>query len=201
MALVKCPECGKEHVSDMAEVCPNCGYGIRAHYIRLQEIKKQEDHIKRVTRPTRPVFGKGLAICLILSGMLPFCFLFMLDGDYEVNYVIIFFVLPLLGVLVAVVLCVLDYRKRIKLYNLAQTDFQEYKRQIIKRREMKMAKVKGSAVTANVSAVKPECPYCHSTNTSKISGASKAGSVAMFGIFAAGKVSKQWHCYKCGSDF
>ncbi len=46
-----------------------------------------------------------------------------------------------------------------------------------------------------------ECPYCHSTNTKKISGISKAGSVALFGVFAAGKVSKQWHCNNCNSDF
>lgn len=46
-----------------------------------------------------------------------------------------------------------------------------------------------------------ECPYCHSTNTNKISGISKAGSVALFGVFAIGKVSKQWHCNRCGSDF
>ena len=46
-----------------------------------------------------------------------------------------------------------------------------------------------------------ECPYCHSTDTKKISGISKAGSVALFGVFAAGKVSKQWHCNNCNSDF
>lgn len=46
-----------------------------------------------------------------------------------------------------------------------------------------------------------ECPYCHSKNTKKISGVSKAGSVALWGIFAAGKVSKQWHCNQCKSDF
>ena len=46
-----------------------------------------------------------------------------------------------------------------------------------------------------------KCPYCHSTNTKKISGLSKAGSVALFGIFAMGKVSKQWHCNNCNSDF
>lgn len=45
------------------------------------------------------------------------------------------------------------------------------------------------------------CPYCHSTNTKKISGISKVGSVALFGVFAVGKVSKQWHCNNCGSDF
>ena len=44
------------------------------------------------------------------------------------------------------------------------------------------------------------CPYCSSTNTKKTSGRSKAGSVAMFGIFSQ-KVKKQWHCNGCGSDF
>lgn len=46
-----------------------------------------------------------------------------------------------------------------------------------------------------------ECPYCHSKNTKKISGISKAGSVALWGVFAVGKVSKQWHCNNCKSDF
>lgn len=46
-----------------------------------------------------------------------------------------------------------------------------------------------------------ECPYCHSKNTKKISGLSKAGNVALFGVFAVGKVSKQWHCNACGADF
>ena len=45
------------------------------------------------------------------------------------------------------------------------------------------------------------CPYCQSTNVKKISVLSKAGSVALWGIFASGKVSKQWHCNSCGSDF
>lgn len=45
------------------------------------------------------------------------------------------------------------------------------------------------------------CPYCKSTNTKKITTASKAGSVAMWGIFALGKTTKQWHCNNCKSDF
>lgn len=45
------------------------------------------------------------------------------------------------------------------------------------------------------------CPYCQSTNTKKISNLSKAGSVALFGIFALGKTTKQWHCNECDSDF
>ena len=45
------------------------------------------------------------------------------------------------------------------------------------------------------------CPYCKSTDTKKISGLSKVGSVALFGIFALGKTTKQWHCNNCKSDF
>lgn len=46
-----------------------------------------------------------------------------------------------------------------------------------------------------------ECPYCHSTNTKKISNTSKAVHTVIFGIFSMGRNSKQWHCNKCGSDF
>lgn len=46
-----------------------------------------------------------------------------------------------------------------------------------------------------------ECPYCHSKNTKKISGLSKAGSVVLWGVFALGKTTKQWHCNNCKSDF
>lgn len=46
-----------------------------------------------------------------------------------------------------------------------------------------------------------ECPYCHSTNTKKISELSKVGRVALFGIYGAGRLTKQWHCKDCNSDF
>lgn len=45
------------------------------------------------------------------------------------------------------------------------------------------------------------CPYCKSTNTKKISGLSKAVSVGLFGIFALGKTTKQFHCNNCNADF
>lgn len=45
-----------------------------------------------------------------------------------------------------------------------------------------------------------ECPYCHSTNTKKISTTSKAINTAVFGILGT-KRHKQWHCNECNSDF
>ena len=46
-----------------------------------------------------------------------------------------------------------------------------------------------------------KCPYCKSTNTTKISNAKKAVAVGLFGIFGMSKASKQWHCNSCKSDF
>lgn len=46
-----------------------------------------------------------------------------------------------------------------------------------------------------------ECPYCHSTDTKKITNTSKAVHTAVFGIFSIGRNSKNFHCNKCGSDF
>ena len=66
---------------------------------------------------------------------------------------------------------------------------------------VKNSNVKHSIDSQTKSNPVVECPYCHSTNTKKISGLSKASSVALFGVFAVGKVSKQWHCNNCGSDF
>lgn len=36
MALVKCPECGKNRVSDSAEACPECGFGIKSYYNKIK---------------------------------------------------------------------------------------------------------------------------------------------------------------------
>lgn len=43
---------------------------------------------------------------------------------------------------------------------------------------------------------KPRCPTCGSTNLSKVSTMSKAGSVFMWGLFSQ-KVKKTWHCNNC----
>lgn len=67
--------------------------------------------------------------------------------------------------------------------------------------QLKMSQFKANIAQQESSNPTVECPYCHATNTKKISGMSKAGSVALFGIFAMGKVNKQWHCNNCNSDF
>lgn len=39
MALITCPECGKENISDSAATCPSCGYGIKEHFERIEQEK------------------------------------------------------------------------------------------------------------------------------------------------------------------
>lgn len=46
MALINCPECEKE-VSDKAEVCPNCGFGVAKYIIRLKRIEEIQEEAKR----------------------------------------------------------------------------------------------------------------------------------------------------------
>ncbi len=45
-----------------------------------------------------------------------------------------------------------------------------------------------------------KCPYCQSTDTSKISAMSRVVSTGLFG-FGSKKIGKQYHCNKCNSDF
>lgn len=46
----------------------------------------------------------------------------------------------------------------------------------------------------------PMCPTCRSTDLKKISGLSKAGSVAMWGLLSQ-KVKKTYHCNNCGYEW
>ena len=46
MALIKCPECGRENVSDSAAACPGCGFGIKDYFEKQKEEKIEK--IKQV---------------------------------------------------------------------------------------------------------------------------------------------------------
>ena len=63
--------------------------------------------------------------------------------------------------------------------------------------EEKREKIRNSSI---VSTPTVTCPYCHSTNTKKITTTSKVVNTAMFGIFGQ-KRRYQWHCNNCKSDF
>lgn len=72
-----------------------------------------------------------------------------------------------------------------------QLKIQQFKTQIQQQKQTQSIQQKSSI---------PHCPTCNSTNIQKISGLSKAGSVAIWGLLSR-KVHKQWHCNNCGSEW
>lgn len=58
----------------------------------------------------------------------------------------------------------------------------------------------GSYVPPTSSKPTVECPYCHSTDTKKISGTTRWVSTGLFGL-ASNKIGKNFHCNNCGADF
>lgn len=157
MALIICPECGKE-ISDKCEVCIHCGYplintkcninGIIYDFkeelpIALQE--KREDYISAIGKIRRKTS------------------LTLVDGSNLVD--------------------IIRKTKSIPLTFTPKYPLED--------REKLYGDTKEKSV---------ECPYCHSTNTSKISTTAKVVNTAIWGIFGT-KRHKQWHCNQCRSDF
>lgn len=75
-----------------------------------------------------------------------------------------------------------------------------FKQKEIERQE-NLVKRRAEEVVQRNTTTTITCPYCKSTDCKKISGLSKAGSVALWGIFALGKTTKQFHCNNCKADF
>lgn len=50
MALIKCPECGRENVSDSAISCPGCGYAIKKHFDDIYSENSIDKEIKSKNR-------------------------------------------------------------------------------------------------------------------------------------------------------
>ncbi len=69
MALINCPECGKE-VSDAAELCPNCGYSIKKH--------KKKPQTKKI------IMIAAVAIAILISSLIVF-FVNRLDAEEQAS--------------------------------------------------------------------------------------------------------------------
>ena len=66
MALIKCPECGKE-ISDKAEICVNCGIKI-SNIDNLYEVsqKKEQEIIQQQNKKTKSTIGIIVIIIAIV---------------------------------------------------------------------------------------------------------------------------------------
>lgn len=94
MALVKCPECGRENVSDTAQCCPECGFGIHDYFVQRQneqtanenavsaaqkakvrkekeaeELKRRLANIKSPEKPRKGVYIAGGVVCGMIGAL------------------------------------------------------------------------------------------------------------------------------------
>ncbi len=201
MALIKCPECGRENVSDSAESCPNCGFGVKAYYKEIEmqkelekqrierEIKEKEEQkqqeekeqaeLDTIKMPSKPSIGQILLIFGII--FVPFMLLgLLLPHALGFWFFLIFWFIVAFS----------TYNDNLKDYEKAQKDFKKYQKDKLSRIKMEKEMTDYKKRTA------PKCPMCGSTNIEKISTASRAVSVATVGL-ASGKIGKQYKCKNC----
>lgn len=73
MAMIKCPECGRENVSSTAKSCPGCSYNIKAYY----EAEQQKEVVSNTAAPTNKINVKtiiGVAVaCIVIFCIYYFC--------------------------------------------------------------------------------------------------------------------------------
>ena len=218
MALIKCPECGRENVSDSAEMCPGCGYGIKAHFEKIEQEKLKEQQrieykkakikrdqeakerkqkrIRNVPKPERPVFSRGLIVYIVVATIF-FSWLMLYTptlyneepkGGMWILELLVFIGLPLLIYLP-------NYNKKNEDYQLACKDFEMYQKKIVKEQDETLKRQQKELEQKIANAIK--CPNCGSINTKKITTTSRAISTAMVGM-ASSKIGKQFECKDCG---
>lgn len=205
MALVKCPECGRERVSDTAEVCPDCGYGVKAHFERIraeEELKQREIERQAIERKLQekrdeqiqkqidsmpiPTFPTGCLFVTIFCVALGSIWLYI--GQTIIGKGIgIFFLAAALGGFFYI-------KDALEVYNLSKTDMKKAKELAYSKMKMEMAQNAFIKASRGISTF--ACPNCGSKNTKNISTFNRVASMLAFGI-ASSKIGKQCECKDC----
>lgn len=169
MALIKCPECGREKVSDTAKACPECGFNIAEYYSNaVKTIENDATHTENNSSDN--VESDSALGCFILFLMLFLDVVLFIKFCKTISPIYLFLGIPvnLFGLL-----------------GFAKYDPKGFN-DAAKYNEQKRQKRNYS----------PDCPVCHSHNTSKISMLSRGVSVELFGL-ASDSIGKQYICLDC----
>lgn len=175
MPLIKCPMCEKD-ISPNADCCPNCGEPMKnkneisnmCNMVLIDVLNKNKNMI-RVIKQIRDITNCALIDAKHSVEKSPAIIIKNIDCSKVEDYKTLF---EDLGAVIELVPLNTDRK-----FN----DFIGHE--------------------AGINYIKQEltikCPNCRSINTKKIGGASKLGSVIMFGIFSVGKLTKTYQCNKC----
>ena len=86
MALIKCPECGKE-VSDKASSCPNCGHPIEDQTVEVEEYSNKEivNPLPKKSKK-KVIFFIAIITVIIIAGVIAY---FMIVQPFNKENIII----------------------------------------------------------------------------------------------------------------
>lgn len=221
MALVNCPECGKQNVSDTAVSCPDCGFAIKDYYekIRFEEKCLQEEQAEQKKREAEELYKQETAgerqketierlekqiedakkelrngtIGLCIS--IPLAILsYAYSNHGDLGTIIVISVIAAFISLVFVVSGASEKKTATADLETAKRNLDEYEQNLNIR--IKAIVAQGQAYAAQNAAKHPKCPACGSTNTERISTLNRAVSVAAVGL-ASSKIGKQYQCKNC----
>ena len=147
MALVKCPECGRENVSDTAQCCPECGFGIHDYFVQRQneqiakenavsaaqkakvrkekeaeELERRLANIKSPEKPRKGVYIAGGVVCGMIGAL--WMALALYDGFHFFKFCIaaVFLVMAFASHS--------SYKDAVSYYNISKTFSREYHNKI-----------------------------------------------------------------------
>lgn len=189
MALIICPEC-KSKISNHAKECVNCGFPIKDFIDKNNII----DFNKELICPKCAFVSGGYAeeypedpIYLKCK----FCNTILIQTENTGKE----------GLRKFIENKEEDYYKTLAI-ELGNNQFSEnaYNCRISANKKENEKTSKQFKQQTNQPTSQIKCPYCNSTNTKKITTANRIGSTMLFGVFSK-KLTKEWHCNNCGSDF
>ncbi len=223
MALIKCPECGKENVSNSAVACPECGFGIREYSERLEYESKRKNVIVcpycgRITGfPDSPVGSQEYESMQCSS-----CKNQMVHIDFSVdeymktaNYDPVAMSSSDVSIYsrASKEMNREEHKKMYKkiLHEIIEPmgklekDTMHYKSSLLAAGEMELEEYNALILSSRQNYSSPiqqktnipKCPTCGSENIEKISSFDKASGTFLFGLFSKNAKS-QFKCKNCG---
>lgn len=205
MALIKCPECGREKVSDSAQACPGCGFGIKDYYSkleqdRLREELKKEEAEKQAAAKAQADAEMEWRLQNVEMPEKPSMVVYLFLGVVALIGIIVYFangsmlsaiITPICGAVAASGLSV--YKKKVKEYEMIMNNPDEYRKKVIamedEQREQGEWEEEYDATRVNDA---PRCPNCGSTYIATIN----RGYSIVSGFIGSGQAKNV--CQKCG---
>ncbi len=209
MALMKCPECGKENVSDTSSTCPECGYNIQKYLQELREKEQDEKEfqyilstieIPEVHEPKEPdsyvpgVIGSVIAYLFLLA-----CIVIADGGSFAIGLVTLLYIAFLVLLYVSIenekkefTKALIEYQEKLKENEEIRNNIEQYRmdkaKEILEQKKLERFLEELRAERNR----KLHCPKCGSENI----GVINRGYSILTGF--AGSGTPMNVCQKCG---